>query len=91
MKTIYKYPLTHTETQILKLPVGAEILSVVNQYENCVLYALVDPTKLQKDLYTEVEILMVGTGHHREDLEGAEFISTVRMAEGHLMFHFFMR
>ena len=88
MKTIYKYPLAAVDEQEIDLPEGAEILSVKNQQETIVMYALVD---------TEVEgtkarkIVIHGTGHDlgRKPKKSDKFIGTVALGDGELMYHVF--
>lgn len=50
-KTIYKYPLDVTDVQEIKLPVGAEILTVQAQNGTLCLWALVDPQGIEKETY----------------------------------------
>lgn len=82
---IYKYTMPQHENVVLDLPKGAEVLSVLNQREELVLYAKVDPTA------TEVEpqqFAVRGTGHVLSGEEGA-FIGTVSFMSGSLILHVF--
>ena len=85
MKTVYKYPLQHTDEQILEVPVGSQILSVANQSDTIVLYALVDTEVKQMQ---NISIYIHGTGHvvYGEDIV---FVGTVPFFRGNLMFHVF--
>jgi hypothetical protein len=92
---IFKYPIEVTDTQTIKLPAGSRILSVMNQYEKIVLYALVSDN--EKDT-KEVSIRIVGTGHVIDffipALEfggGYTFLGTVSLHDGRLMFHVFYK
>lgn len=85
MKTVYKYSLDITNEQVLALPVGAVILSVANQHEGIVMYALVD--KNVKGLQGQ-KIYIHGTGHEVYG-ENLAFIGTVELLGGRLMFHVF--
>lgn len=85
---IYKWPLEITDKQVLDLPVGAEILSVGNQNEKLVLWAL-NNGDIQN---TERRTLYVfGTGELLPEIEGgdAEYIGTVVMQNGLLVLHVF--
>lgn len=86
MKRIYKYNLESTDKQIISLPYNSQLLSVAEQYENIVLYALVD-TKEAKT--KDVTIIIHGTGHNADDVDAAHFLGTVKLMNGGLMFHVF--
>lgn len=86
MKKIFKYVIPVTDHHILHLPEGAKILSVANQHDNIVMYALVDPEKTAKRL----DIRVCGTGHALDNrIEQMTFIGTVSLHGGRLMFHVF--
>ena len=87
MKSVHKYSLIVTDEQTLDLPRGAEILSVANQREHIVLYALVDTDVKAIDRHT---IYVHGTGHGVYG-DGIAFIGTVAMSGGYLMFHVFRK
>jgi len=91
LKTVYKYKLDFVNKQILTLPVGAQILSVTNQQENIVLYAMVDTDVKEFQSHT---IYVHGTGHiiYGENpafKEALAFIGTVVLSGGALVFHVF--
>jgi hypothetical protein len=87
MKRIFKYPIPVTDHTRLLLPKGSRILSVLNQREQVVLYALVEDATLD----TEVWVIEIrGTGHPAMDLEDFPFVGTVELA-GVLVFHVFAR
>ncbi len=86
---IYKYVLKSVDEQTINLPQGYQILSVMNQFDKIVLYALVSDNKK----YTEdVSIKIVETVHDI-DFNTAEykFLGTVSIYNGELMFHVFYR
>lgn len=86
MKRILKYTLDIVDYQELTLSENSKILSVVNQRDNIVLYALTsEPTTCT------YSIIMHGTGHPADDVIGAQFIGTVSLYNGSLMFHVFAR
>jgi hypothetical protein len=85
-ETIWKFPLEVTESQLVRLPVGAKVLSVQTQLESPCLWALVNPEveKESRIFYT------FGTGHEVRILGGRlEFVDTYQLAEGALVFHVF--
>lgn len=87
MKTIYKYPLAPKTVNYLDLPKGAEVLSVQEQRGGINVYALVDSTEEETEVF---EILMFGTGHKvSERIEEYPFIGTVSLHNGDLVFHIF--
>ena len=87
MKNILKYVLMPTDVQTLSIQ-SYSVLSVQEQKGDIVVYALVD-----HDLpVVEYEFRVVGTGHtiafNPEDME---FLGTVKLHNGALMFHIFCR
>ncbi|MGH7901606.1 MAG: DUF7352 domain-containing protein [Thermodesulfobacteriota bacterium] len=85
-KKIYKYQLEITDNQIIKMPVGAKILTVDTQGDdNVCLWALVDPNMEYKDR----KIRIIGTGHPIEDWEKLEYIGTAQQLSGGLIWHVF--
>lgn len=88
MKRIFKYPIRAVYTQDLQLPAGSKILSVENQDETIVLYALVEDSN---DIMQSHQIIIHGTGHPADDVLEATFVGTVKMHNGRLMFHVFTR
>ena len=80
MKTIYKYELTSQDAS-MKLPKGAEILTVQIQDGRPMLWALVDPDNVLEDRV----ISTVGTGWEVED--NMKYICTYM--EGYLVWHVF--
>lgn len=78
MKRIFKYQLKRTDYQRLHLPIGSKILSVVQQNDNLVLYALVDDDVSIKRPYG-VYILI--TGHSACDVSDATFLGTVKLLD----------
>lgn len=89
MKRIYKYELKIVDYQDLELPKNSKILSVKNQYENIVVYAIVDTEIKIYDLY---HFVIKGTGHDLpEGLDDYDFLGTVKLAKGELMFHIFYK
>lgn len=84
MKKVYKYPLVIANSQTVKLPLDAEILSVQAQGDMVCLWAMVDPAAPPVARYIAIH----GTGH--ECYEGnLTHISTFQMHGGALVFHAF--
>ncbi len=83
--TVFKYTLPITNSAALDLPHGAEVLSVLNQREDLVLYVKVDPSE---PVIEERHFVVRGTGHPFDGNEGA-FIGSVSFQGGALIFHVF--
>lgn len=82
VEVIYKYPLLVTDMQVLQLPMGAQLLSVIEQAGTLMLYALVDPTYAKSPR----TILIVGTGNAEPYICSIDrFIGTVK--QGPLVWH----
>ena len=88
-QAIWKYTLSIADEQSITMPVNSEIISVQNQYGNLVVWAVVDDSELaMKD---RREFRVIGTGHEiTRSLEGWQFIGTVQMANGALVWHVFV-
>lgn len=100
-RTIWKFPLLAADSQIVKMPKGAKILSVDVQYGNPHIWALVDPNASGRDRL----IFMHGTGHvfepppraaqlrrHPDEDTSAgsfDFVGTYMLLGGDLVFHVF--
>lgn len=86
MKRIFKYVLEPVESQFVCLPLYSKVLSAESQFDDIVLYVLVDDSTSAK---TPVNIVVKGTGHDANDLDGLKFLNTVKLRDGALMFHVF--
>ena len=80
MKTIHKYELRSQDAS-MKLPKGAEILTVQIQDGRPMIWALVDPENVLVDRF----ISIVGTGWQVED--NTKYICT--FMEGYFVWHVF--
>jgi hypothetical protein len=91
IERIYKYMLKAETTQLLELPAGAYILSVAEQHERIVIYAQVKPDVVETDYHM---VWVFGTGHDIDHKvfanRRAEFLGTVKMQGGALMFHVYV-
>lgn len=88
MISVLKYPLTVTESQIIELPLMAEILHVGEQQGELFLWIMVFAGGAQAE-NEPVEICVTGTGNIIDP--GATYLDhlgTVQMANG-LVFHAF--
>ena len=87
MKKIFKYEIKPQDTQILSIQ-SKNILSAEEQHGKIVIYALVD-TEIES---IEYEFGLNGTGNNINfDIDLFEFLDTVKMDNGLLMFHIFYR
>lgn len=85
MKTIHKQKLEIVDIQKIKIPIVSKILSVNNQKENlCIWYAC----DVRSEMKT-ITIWIFGTGHPIPPSFEGEFIGTVLMANGDLVWHVF--
>lgn len=88
-RTVWKFavPLTGvTDLLQIDMPVGAKVLSAVNQDEHLVLYALVDPKANRERRVFRV----AGTGHPIESFVSSRaFVGTVLFARGKFVLHVF--
>lgn len=83
MKSVYKYPVGQG-LFVLRMPLGAKPLSAQVQNEQPQLWALVDTDNDHVDhrFYT------IGTGHPFPQ-DAGEFIDTIQLLGGQLVFHIF--
>lgn len=87
--TIYKYELEPAAVQIIYLPAFAQVLSVNNQHDKMVVYALVDV--FPETVKEPIEFRIVGTGNDASGIDGSTFLGTVSLNHGALMFHTFYK
>ncbi len=88
MRAIWKFPLDITETQDVRMPRGAKILSVQMQRGKLVLWAVVDPDKAIQERTFHV----FGTGHDFPDwLSVEQHVGTVQDMNGALIWHVFQQ
>lgn len=76
MKTIWKYYLDITDRQTLRMPKGAVILSVENQYGALCCWAMVDPA-CDEDEDEDRPIALIRTGRDASGVEPHEYVGTV--------------
>lgn len=85
--TIYKYPIKITDTQKVKLPINAEILTAQMQGDTLCLCAKVHEGNTSME---ERTIEVFGTGHPMSD-DARRYIGTTQMHGGALIWHVFER
>lgn len=88
MEKIYKYPLEIKDEQVVLLPTGAKILTVQAQMDKPCIWAMVNPTSPNDQAFT---IRIHGTGHAISDSDELEYINTVQLYGGKLVFHVFVK
>ena len=88
MITVFKYPIVIDDYQVLKLPMGAKILSAEKINGLVFLWAMVDTD--QPDVQARV-LRLAGTGHPLKNTCQYEFISTIvyPISDETLIFHLF--
>jgi len=87
-RRIFKYELKLDSVNIVAMPKGAEVISVIEQNNGIMVYAIVDPneTKMVDKVFT-----IVGTGRDMTfDADDYVFLGTVSMFEGRYIWHVFM-
>lgn len=74
MKRIFKYDLKIADYQEIKMPIGAEVLSVQLQDGDLKIWAIVDPEKEVEVRHFEI----YGTGHELSNNGPRKFLGTVQ-------------
>ncbi len=91
-KTIWKYPLGKTGSAAgyveIKMPKGATVLSVANQYNTTTVYALVDDAIDETEIHTFDVYL---TGNIIDCDESFTFLGTVVLNDGNYVYHVFYK
>lgn len=85
VKVVYKYMLG--QVSAIKMPKGAQILTVKEQGDEIFLWALVDPLAESE----QRNFVVFGTGHEIYDYaeDGMKYLGTVHLDSGRLVFHVF--
>jgi len=89
MKTIYKYPIKVIDEQELQLPKGYKLLTVINQNDVPVIYAIVDTEEIKTET---LWIRIFGTGNALDDdylNNSYDYLGTVITCGGSLIWHVF--
>jgi hypothetical protein len=86
---IYKYNLEIGRSNIIKLPLLTQVLSVETQKDNIVLYGLVNVEEKETALY---DIKIYGTGYIIDiDLTSYTFLGTVKTYDDRFIWHVFYK
>ena len=91
MKTIFKYPLSISDEQLIEMPIGAEILSLQVQNNIPCIWAMIEEFEVEM---IDRTFMMYGTGHsfynrNYEKYDDKPFIGTFQVHSGTLVFHVF--
>jgi len=88
MNAIHKYELSGDTLQTVSLPINSTVLSVVEQHQNIVVYAIVDT---EQETTQEIQFLLLGTGQTFDNtLDGYTFLNTVKLSDGDVIIHVFV-
>lgn len=87
MKTIHKIVVAVDDVQQISVPEGAGFLSVQNQDEKICLWYTCDT---ERRTFSRRKVAIAGTGHRTDHCEGLNFLGTVQLARGALVFHVFV-
>lgn len=87
MTKVYKFPLDISDEQKVSMPEGAKVLTVQVQKGKPCIWAECNPDGLPV-LRT---FLIRGTGHPIDDEIEKEYIGTIQMCEGSIIYHVFER
>lgn len=85
MKTIYKYPLKVTDTQIMEIPAFSTMLTVQTQYKQPCLWVEVETDHVNE----KVQIFTYGTGQEIKE-QGIKYIGTYQPYPG-LVYHVYYK
>lgn len=91
MFEIWKFPLSITDEQTIKVPQKAKFLSLIEQYDLPTLYFLVRID--DSPLFQEVSLSIRGTGQPLTEqfLSQAHFLGTISTYRGKLIWHVFSK
>ena len=87
-KTIWKFQLKTEDIQTIKMPKGSEVLTVQTQYDQPVLWAIVNPNEEQKENRV-IEIFGSGNPLPESVSETRKYISTFQSLKGAFVGHVF--
>jgi len=82
---IYKYQLDATDVQKVKMPRASKILTAQPQFGNPCLWAVVDPRNSEVNRIIKI----AGTGYDLSNKIMGDYIGTVQIDDGLLIFHIF--
>jgi hypothetical protein len=85
---VFKYPLQVTNVQNIALPLGAIILTAMEQCGTLCIWAEIDTEMVKQNQNEYRTIYVIGTGHPMPDIE-LKYINSVSMNHGNLIFHIY--
>lgn len=88
MKIIYKYPLSMNDSQTISVHGGVKPLSAQTQYESPVVWVEVD---MESNDYPTYEFKIIPTGAPYPIDDELQFLDTLQMLAGQLIFHVYWR
>ena len=86
-RVIYKYELPVSDSPVIKMPIGAEILCVDNQNDTLYIWAIIDPNAEQVSM--KFKVFVTGQIINDNLVLKRDFIGTVLFNNGSLVFHVF--
>ena len=86
MQKVYKYAVPITDFPVIPMPEYSKVLSAQVQYDQVFIWALVDLNLNHK--MVERKFMLAGTGHPIFETD-LDFIGTVQLADGSLIYHLF--
>ena len=89
MITIHKFEIVFNDRSTIHIPGFIKVLSVVEQYDDIVLYAEVNT---EDTVRYKIDIAIAGTGHNIEKLDSDfKFYNTIKTENGKLMWHVYVK
>ena len=85
MKTIHKFSIDMEDTFEVKMPRGAQVLTVQEQYDEPQMWAIVD-TDAPKETR---RFRLVGTGHPIDPMLNLTYVGTFQLDHGQFIGHLF--
>jgi hypothetical protein len=87
VRTIWKYTLDATNEQIIQMPRGARVLSCAMQHGELCIWAF----SVGQTILVDRTVQIRGTGHSADGVDAKDFVGTVLMHGGNLVFHVFVK
>lgn len=88
MISIHKYMLEADDEQVISIKGCIKPLSVDEQHGKMVLYVMVETDSKQ---VFDINVSIRGTGHDATTVLDDEFLGTIKLHHGNIMFHVFWR
>lgn len=89
LKSVWKFKLDPSQSNIIEVPLGTKILSTSAQGDDIVVYGLVSLNEESKEVYS---IEVSGTGQQIPSyINDYKFLDTVKMNNGEVIYHVFYK